>query len=470
MSKKEKIDYFKAKTGINDDIVIEYYLELAKWDKFSAVKLYLKDVEQSKKNANVNYQAKVEFKFTDKMLSNKDSSNQNDKILYNDLIKFLKEKFPYITSNFGKFINLLTEHAGLIIVLSKQKLFEVRNNMIRAVNNNLCKDIIQNSVILPIMNDSEIGIEFIKKFSPKYFPYYMFCKYKNNQVMDIKFRVETKFRMNDVVNNLLDCFPEYDFKKSLYKSINATIMNIKKSIISGENKIGTEPDDDFSENPNNIDQLLKDLEKQMDFNEILGNVGEQNNSNNNIDNTINMNNQYQQSINNDNINNIPSQPNINKNRFRDLFNDDSSKILINNQEKYFSDQSHQNNNNINNKAHENINVNKDSIADIIGKMTVDNTQIIIPKEPDINNPDACKIKFASPKSDKSIERRFLKTDKIYVLYNYAQTLRKEILGNNNAQFDLMYGYPPINLGNLKNKTLYDEGLSPFSLLHMVEKK
>ena len=43
-------------------------------------------------------------------------------------------------------------------------------------------------------------------------------------------------------------------------------MNIKKSIISGENKIGTEPDDDFSENPNNIDQLLKDLEKQMDFN------------------------------------------------------------------------------------------------------------------------------------------------------------------------------------------------------------
>ena len=94
MSKKEKIDYFKAKTGINDDIVIEYYLELAKCDKFSAVKLYLKDVEQSKKNANVNYQAKVEFKFTDKMLSNKDSSNQNDKILYNDLIKFLKEKFP----------------------------------------------------------------------------------------------------------------------------------------------------------------------------------------------------------------------------------------------------------------------------------------------------------------------------------------------------------------------------------------
>ena len=43
-------------------------------------------------------------------------------------------------------------------------------------------------------------------------------------------------------------------------------MNIKKSIISGENKIETEPDDDFSENPNNIDQLLKDLEKQMDFN------------------------------------------------------------------------------------------------------------------------------------------------------------------------------------------------------------
>ena len=47
-------------------------------------------------------------------------------------------------------------------------------------------------------------------------------------------------------------------------------MNIKKSIISGENKIETEPDDDFSENPNNIDQLLKDLEKQMDFKMMHG--------------------------------------------------------------------------------------------------------------------------------------------------------------------------------------------------------
>ena len=172
MSKKEKKDYFIKKTGIKDDIVIEYYLESAKWDQFKAVKLYLKDIEQSttNQNNNNNYQSKVEFQITDKILSNK-AYGQNDIVLYPDLIKFLNEKFPYVTTNFGKFLSLLKEHAGLIIVLSKQKILEVRNNMIRAVNNNLCKDIIKNTVIFPIMNESEIGIDLIKKFSPKYFPY-----------------------------------------------------------------------------------------------------------------------------------------------------------------------------------------------------------------------------------------------------------------------------------------------------------
>ena len=283
--------------------------------------------------------------------------------------------------------------------------------------------------------------------------------------MDINYRVVNKFRMNDVVNYLLDCFPPVEIKKSLFKSINMTIMNIKKSMISGEKNIIQEPDNDFSENPNDIDDLIKNLEKQMNFNEILGNVGGQDNlnNNNNIEKPIN--------TNDNNIENNP--PKTTKNRFQDLFNDDTSKILVNTQDNVLNNLNEQNQQNkLNDVNSENkiINVNKDSIVDIIQDITIHNTKIIIPKEPDINNPDVCTIKFASPKSDKIIERRFLKTDKIVVLYNYAQTIKNEILDNNAINFDIVYGYPPISLGNLKEKTLYDEGLSPSSLVHLVKKQ
>ena len=51
----------------------------------------------------------------------------------------------------------------------------------------------------------------------------------------------------------------------------------------------------------------------------------------------------------------------------------------------------------------------------------------VPKEPDINNPDACSIIFRVPDGEKNINRRFLKTDKIKVLLNYIKNIRKKKL-------------------------------------------
>ena len=48
------------------------------------------------------------------------------------------------------------------------------------------------------------------------------------------------------------------------------------------------------------------------------------------------------------------------------------------------------------------------------------------KEPEENNPGCCTICFRYPDGDKNINRRFLKTDKIKILYEYIKSLGTEI--------------------------------------------
>lgn len=96
--------------------------------------------------------------------------------------------------------------------------------------------------------------------------------------------------------------------------------------------------------------------------------------------------------------------------------------------------------------------------------------IIIPREPEINDPNACLITFRYPYDERYINRRFNKNDKIEVLYNYVESLGNEIYSKPKYHsFELIYGYPPINFGNKKDNTLDDEGLFPSSTINIVEK-
>ncbi len=233
MSERDKINFFKARVGINDDNIARNYLELTNGNKEQAVQLFQSE-QMSNLNIRVNNQQNaqdeqrnIEFQIMQSLFI-KNVYLPSDASIYNDLNKFLNDKLIYVANNFQTFLNNLKKHAGLIIVLSRQTVVKVRSNLIRACNNQLCQDIIKNAVIFPVMSNSQIGIELEKKCAPKNYPLYLFCKYKNSQKMEIKFKVENNFLIDNVVNNLLDCFPEYAFKKSLYKSINATIMNIKK--------------------------------------------------------------------------------------------------------------------------------------------------------------------------------------------------------------------------------------------------
>ena len=155
---------------------------------------------------------------------------------------------------------------------------------------------------------------------------------------------------------------------------------------------------------------------------------------------------------NNNINNKTN------NRFQNLFDNEDTSILINGPK--ISNQ---------NPIIEETNINFEANNKKEEKEEELRT-IIIPRELDINDPNACRITFRYPYGEKHIERRFSKNDKIKVLYNYVESLGKEIYSKPiYHSFELNYGFPPINFENKKDKTLDDEGLFPSSMINIIEK-
>ena len=96
---------------------------------------------------------------------------------------------------------------------------------------------------------------------------------------------------------------------------------------------------------------------------------------------------------------------------------------------------------------------------------------LLPEEPEENNPDVSQIILRYPDGEKTIERRFLKTEKINVLYLLVKSKGREIFFDQESNnFDLIYGFPPKNLDNSKNNTLEDEGLFPNAIIQIREKE
>ena len=92
---------------------------------------------------------------------------------------------------------------------------------------------------------------------------------------------------------------------------------------------------------------------------------------------------------------------------------------------------------------------------------------LIPPEPDDSNPDKCVIIFRMPDGEKNIQRKFLKTEKISVLYDYVKSLGKEIYSDEEyTNFSIIQTFPFKNFEDKLNNTLEEEGLFPNSLLQI----
>lgn len=90
----------------------------------------------------------------------------------------------------------------------------------------------------------------------------------------------------------------------------------------------------------------------------------------------------------------------------------------------------------------------------------------LPSEPVEGDPNASLIILRYPHSEERAERRFLKTEKIQVLYDYVTTLGSDIF-EESGEFELMQPFP-FKIYNDKEKTLEEEKLFPNAVLQIRE--
>ena len=517
---KNKISYFCSMIGDNDISRAERYLTEANWNENLAVQNFFDRHQNYNPHNHIHYNAfsgrnapnsQPQFMSNPVIyghnhyrnnISNKENENKNNK-KYNYLefnigdsliknsykslsnsnyLNYLSANLKSFQNNFNNFLSKLKKSGGIIIVFNDES-FERFKKQIKKINeNNLIKEIIQNCVIFPVQNNSSIGNEFVLQLSIISFPTYIFCKYKDSKNFYITDKMEGAFEQSFLVDCILKNMPDLQSNKDKIPKSNINI---------NENK--------NNQNNNEDDELINFLLKDGYFD---GNKVNNNNhlNNNNRDNFNKINNNSNFYNNNDN-------KNYNNNHYK------NNNINLKDKDEYKF------NNNIN-FINENSFNKKDNLLDSIANLTdaqifekrdnemkalerqaeekekkekeekkkeleeknkilkknedyeeeVNIAKMIVKEEPEENNPDVCHIKFRFPDGEKSIERRFLKSDKIAALYNYVKSIGREIFSEPDSfDFDILFGYPPQNLENKKSNTLEEEGLFPNSILQIREK-
>jgi len=149
------------------------------------------------KNNKINEldETQVEFNISEMLKEPNEVFFPKNKALYDDFITSLEKLFPNkIMLNFKNFISSSKSTGGLIIIFTEEKINEVRNNLIRVANNKDVKKV----TIFPILKESEVANKIIKILGVKRLPFYIFCKYKNEETVTMVYDIEKKFLLKDL--------------------------------------------------------------------------------------------------------------------------------------------------------------------------------------------------------------------------------------------------------------------------------
>ena len=455
-AQRQKINYFNSKVGNKDfDKAIDHLI-IADWDEKKAVEMYLrlnkkKNVPQNKlpslntKNNNnsqnpkslapLNNQknnsqisqetfncskndnsSRTEINITDEFLKNNIPYQNKDYQYFNDLFLYLQSKLILVEKSLDGFLKSLKEHPGIIILLNIKKIEELKKHIPEIISNFICPDINRIAVMFPIMFNSSIGDKLSKQFSCWNFPSYIFCKYESQKLIKVIGKMEGVFNLNLFIDNVLKSLPEA--KSNLKASLKTSL---KKSIMFNYNKDANE--DDFN--------LLGQSEKK-----------------NNLESDINI---------KDSIFGLSDGSILQKREqeIKELEREQLEKMKKEEEKKK--------------KIKDEENQIKKRIEDY--EKEAEKSKQLLPEEPEENNPDVSQIILRYPDGEKTIERRFLKTEKINVLYLLVKSKGREIFFDQESNnFDLIYGFPPKNLDNSKNNTLEDEGLFPNAIIQIREKE
>ena len=426
------------------------------------------------------------------------------------------------------FTNLLKTNKGVIILYNKDTFYKVFEQL-DVINNDYQNNYINSIVIYPIIDNSIEGKNLINNMHINRFPCYLFCQYKSKDVFYIIDKMEGIFYLQTFKNTL---FPQiYNSNINNIKNIslnnnkfnnniqskqdkeNNNVNNNNKGIINNNEQKNCNNDNQVNNNSNNYNNQIQiknedKISKNNNlFNKDLSLLNNDNKKPENNNNQININ----QSINfNNKENNIshPSQPQQKKEyipdyrnyEFEDNFiypgfnpnpiqpqpqipvypnnnlNDES--LLSDSQLRKFQDNEmkklekmEEEKEKKERQEKEKIRKEEEEKKKREEKLKEDKEifSMLIPPEPEDNNPDKCIIIFRLPDGEKNIQRKFLKTHKIAVLYDYIRSLGKEIYSDDEYNnFSIIQTFPFKNFENKLNNTLEEEGLFPNSVLQIKE--
>ena len=514
--KQEKILNFNIIVGNQNNNVANEFLSLANWNVSEAVNLYLYSMSDSN-NININNQNNLSnFKYiTEYSFENSGFLNKVGTLFKSP---FMKNNSEYCNNFIGKikclvktgdtFTNFLKSNKGVIILYSKDNLTRL-NQQLEAINNDDQHNYLNSVIFYPIINNSIEGSNLIKLLNINRFPCYLFCKYKSNNVFYILDKMEGIFYLDMFKNTL---FPQ---------NVNSNINKLNKNKNDKSEYINNEFSILNSQNlpmKNEVENILKENNNFISNKENKSNIqnnNNQNNINNNIQININnniINNNINNDINNDinnNINDIssskqkpkkeyipdyrdyqfdnepiipifkpfdlneqimPSYSNYDFNNYQQPLSDSEIRKFQDNEMKEL-EKFEEERERIKKEENEKKRKEEEEKKKMEEKEKEDKElfSMLIPPEPDDDNPDKCVIIFRLPDGEKNIQRKFLKTDKVAVLYDYIRSLGKEIYSEEDSHnFSIIQTFPYKNFENKINNTLEEEGLFPNSMLQIKE--
>ena len=445
----EKISTFNLLVGNQNEDIAFKYLSRTGWDETKAAQIYNEEAKKMEQ-ALAKYLQLKERK--QKMMPKHINTYPEYKIesinsIFNNVIYYFKEdNTKYFNRYYSKIknaINLLenfisqmkkTSKTGIIILYSSNHMRLIYEQLRKIINEPLSKELFfDNALIYPVIDVSFEGSNFVSELECTKLPLFIICRYKNEESLAIISKIELPFKLSDfrdkIMESELTIYNNNTHKKETQNSNQNQnqIRNNNNNLnnINEENKII-----ETNNNNNNKKEYIPDY-RDYDFEDEDGIDFINNFPENNISMTDGQVLAFQE-LKLKELEKIEEQKQIKQQQ------------LLEEEEKY---------------------------KNIINKEIEESKKIAetLKPEPEDDNPDKCIILFRFPDGEKSVQRKFLKQDKIKLLYDFIKSLGRDIFTENDFHnFSLLQPFPYKIYDDKKDNTLEEEGLFPNSVLQIKE--
>ena len=417
----EKIANFNLIVGNKNEDLAYDYLSKTGWDEEKAAKLfneenkkldialskYMKSKERKQKMKPKNINSYEEYK-----LDSIDSIfNSITKLFKKDNTLFFGRYFSFMKNSvklLDEFVSKLekTSKTGIIILYSLQSMNLLKEQIKHIIEEPLSKELFcNNTFFYPAIDISIEGSNFIDELECNKLPTFIICKYKNKESLAIIGKLDIPFKLGDLRDKILEAELSYINKPTKEKNNINNINDNNNNNINNENKKEYEPNYADYDFGDEEDNIA-DLNNIQDYNDAKLSDGQ-----------------------------ILAYQEL---KLREL-----------------------------EKMEEKKNLEKEKL--LKEKEESKKIKTNLKPEPSDDNPDKCIILFRFPDGEKTVQRKFLKKDKIKDLFDFIKSLGREIFTEEeHHHFSLLQTFPYKLFDEIQNNTLEQEGLFPNSVLQIKE--